>query len=160
MHPVKFMDNYITYMRKMIGKKPMFLVGAGVIITDSQGRILLIKRTDNNKWGLPGGSLELGETFEEAAEREAKEETGLLVTDLRLFRVYSGSRMHFVYPNGDEVYNAVCIFETSEYEGTAAPDGLESSSIGFFERDKLSETLHPPDKIIIDEYVKERPFNG
>lgn len=153
------MDNYVAYMRQMIGNKPMFLVGAGVIITDSQSRILLIKRTDNNKWGLPGGSLELGETFEEAAIREAREETGLLVTGLRLFRVYSGSRMHFIYPNGDEVYNAVCIFETSEYKGEAAPDGLESSSIGFFDRDRLPEPLHPPDKTIIDEYLKERSTN-
>jgi 8-oxo-dGTP pyrophosphatase MutT (NUDIX family) len=153
------MDNYVAYMRQMIGNKPMFLVGAGVIITDSQSRILLIKRTDNKKWGLPGGSLELGETFEEAAIREAKEETGLMVTDLTLFRAYSGSRMHFVYPNGDEVYNAVCIFETKEYKGKAVPDGIESSLIGFFGRDELPEPLHPPDKIIIDEYLKERPAN-
>jgi 8-oxo-dGTP pyrophosphatase MutT (NUDIX family) len=153
------MDNYVTYIRKMIGRKPMFLVGAGVIVSDNIGRILLIKRTDNGKWGLPGGSLELGETFEEAAAREVLEEAGIVVLKLRLFKVFSGGKMHFVYPNGDEVYNAVCIFETSVYKGQAAPDGVESSSIGFFDRDSLPEPLHPPDKTIIDEYLKERPIN-
>ncbi len=151
------MDNYVTYMRKMIGSKPMFLVGSGVLIIDEKDRILLIKRTDNNKWGIPGGSMELGETFEETAAREAREETGLLVSKLKLFKVYSGQRMHYVYPNGDEVYNAVCIFETSEYSGTDVPDGVESSLTGFFDMDNLPMPLHPPDKIIIDEYFKERP---
>ena len=93
------MDNYVTYMRKMIGSKPMFLVGSGVLIIDEKDRILLIKRTDNNKWGIPGGSMELGETFEETAAREAREETGLLVSKLKLFKVYSGQRMHYVYIN-------------------------------------------------------------
>ena len=154
------MDNYVIYMRKMIGRKPMFLVGAGVMVFDTKGRILLIKRTDNGKWGLPGGSLEMGETFEEAAVREVSEEAGIVVSNLRLFRVFSGKRMHFIYPNGDEVYNAVCIFETKDYSGTAVPDNIESSSIGFFEYDGLTESLHPPDMTIIEEYFKERAGNA
>lgn len=53
-----------------------------VIITDSEGRCLLLKRSKyskNNpgKWDLPGGKLELGERFEDAIIREVAEETGL-----------------------------------------------------------------------------------
>jgi len=51
--------DYISYMRDMIGNKPMFLVGGGTLIKNESGEILLIKRTDNGTWGIPGGSCEL-----------------------------------------------------------------------------------------------------
>lgn len=147
------MADYIKYMRKMIGNKPMFMVGSCAIISDSDGRILLIKRADNNRWGIPGGSLELGETFEEAAAREVLEETGITVNSLDLFNVYSGNRMHYVYPNGDEVYNTVCIFRTSDFSGTPVSDGMETSNIGFFNTYSLPDELHPPDIVILSDYT-------
>lgn len=58
---------------------PRVAVGA-IVIKD--GEILLVKRTkDPGKgcWAIPGGSVELGETLQEAAEREIREETGLIV---------------------------------------------------------------------------------
>ena len=57
------------------------IVGVGAVIVD-QGRVLLIKRGSPpllGEWSLPGGVVELGETLRAAAEREALEETGLLV---------------------------------------------------------------------------------
>lgn len=54
------------------------------------GRILLIRRVDTDRWALPGGMVDWGETVEEAARRELEEETGLtLVTVERLIGVYS-----------------------------------------------------------------------
>ncbi|HKL30603.1 MAG TPA: NUDIX hydrolase N-terminal domain-containing protein, partial [Natrialbaceae archaeon] len=52
-------------------------VGALAAIFDEDGRILLIKRSESGAWCLPGGAMELHETPEEAAVREAREETGL-----------------------------------------------------------------------------------
>lgn len=52
-------------------------VGADAAIFDAQGRILLMLRSDNQKWCLPGGLMDVGETPEQCAIREAKEETGL-----------------------------------------------------------------------------------
>ena len=58
------------------------IVGVGAVVLD-QGRVLLIKRGRpplQGEWSLPGGMVELGETLRHAAEREAREETGLIVT--------------------------------------------------------------------------------
>ncbi|WP_114906706.1 NUDIX domain-containing protein [Ornithinimicrobium murale] len=58
------------------------VLAASAVITDAAGRVLLIRRgTEPGRglWSVPGGSLDPGETFEEAAAREAFEETGLIV---------------------------------------------------------------------------------
>ncbi|NPV13442.1 NUDIX hydrolase [candidate division WOR-3 bacterium] len=53
-------------------------------------RIVLIERLNEPKgWALPGGFVNYGETVEEAVQREVKEETGLSLSGLRQFRVYS-----------------------------------------------------------------------
>jgi ADP-ribose pyrophosphatase len=66
------------------------LVGVGAIIVDD-GRVLLIKRGKApllGEWSIPGGMLELGETLREGAEREALEETGLVVRATELLGVF------------------------------------------------------------------------
>lgn len=57
------------------------IVGVGAVIIH-QGRVVLVKRGNPpllGEWSLPGGVVELGETLRAAAEREALEETGLIV---------------------------------------------------------------------------------
>lgn len=63
-------------------------VGAGAAVFDDDGRILLLKRADNRKWGVPAGAVEPNESAAEAAVRETKEETGLDVRILELVGVY------------------------------------------------------------------------
>jgi len=65
-------------------------VGVSLLITDEEGRLLLIRRAiepGKDKWGLPSGFVDWDESPEEAAMRECVEETGLVVSELQLFDV-------------------------------------------------------------------------
>ncbi|HNY66037.1 MAG TPA: NUDIX hydrolase [Deltaproteobacteria bacterium] len=60
------------------------------IIIEHQGGIVMIRRKNPPfGWALPGGFVDYGETVEDAASREALEETGLKLEDVRMFHVYS-----------------------------------------------------------------------
>ena len=148
------MSNYILELRKFVGQRPLIQCGTCVIISDSNN-ILMQLRTDNKKWGLPGGSIEIGEKVEEAVIREVKEETGLSIClkDLKLFAVFSGERQHYIYPHGDEVYNVVTVFTTSVFSGELQIDNTESSSLKFFKVDKLPTEISPPDIEVIEKYI-------
>ena len=71
---------YWKMLRDKVGNMPIMLMAAGVIIQNKAGEILLQKRSDSNKWGIPGGMLDYGESAEEAAIREVHEETGVDAT--------------------------------------------------------------------------------
>lgn len=73
----------------MVGHRPLILPGVAVLVIDDQERVLLQRRNEG-LWGMPGGFMELGESAEETARREVKEETGINVGQLSLITVYSG----------------------------------------------------------------------
>lgn len=78
----------IKIMQRQYPKQP--LVGVGAIIVDA-GRVALVKRGHApllGEWSIPGGMLELGETVRQGAEREALEETGLVVRAIELLGVF------------------------------------------------------------------------
>lgn len=86
------------------------IVTGGAIIRDNYGRILMQRRSDYGDWGLPGGGMDGCESIEETMIREIHEETGLDVTQYELYTVYSGPRMKYRYPDGNEVVFVMFIF--------------------------------------------------
>jgi ADP-ribose pyrophosphatase YjhB (NUDIX family) len=96
-------------MRALVGHRPLVLVSAGVLAFNARGWLLLHRRTDDGNWDMPGGCLEPGETLEEAARRDVREETGLALGALTLLRVFSGPEMFRQYPNGDQAYHVAAV---------------------------------------------------
>ena len=66
-----------------------FSVSAATVTVDDEGRVLLIRRADNDQWQIPGGIVEIGEQPVDAAVRETIEESGITPADLQLSGVYT-----------------------------------------------------------------------
>ncbi|MFF3024430.1 NUDIX hydrolase [Gottfriedia sp. NPDC057948] len=149
---------YIMDLRKVVGSRPLLMVGANVILLDSQKRVLLQLRKDNNTWGLPAGSLELGENLEETAKRELKEETGLTALKLEFFNIFSGKEFYYKYPHGDEVYNVIATYICTEYSGVLEKEESEVQDLRFFSFNELPSEISPPELPIIKSF-KDSLFN-
>jgi mutator protein MutT len=145
---------YIKELRKLIGSRPLIMVGAGIIILDEQDRILLTQRADNRAWSIPGGSLEPGETLEQAARRETEEEVGLQIGEMEFAGVYSGPELYYQYPNGDQVYNVTVVYESRDVSGSLRIDA-ESVQVRYFPLNDLPE-ISPPLKPVFEAYLARR----
>ncbi len=150
------MSDYIMDLRKVVGHRPLLQVGAGVILENERGQILLQRRADNKCFGYAGGSIELDEKVEDAAKRELYEETGLIADDLELFGVFSGKELHYTYPNGDEVSNIDIVFICKNYHGELSPQKSEVLELEFFSADNLPSPLSPPVRDVIYKWAKTK----
>ena len=150
------MSNYIMDLRAVVGYRPLLQVGASVIVTDAQDRVLLQLRTDNHCWGYAGGSVELDEEVESAARRELQEETGLIAGELRLFGVFSGKDTHYIYPNGDEVSNVDIVYVCRNWTGTLKCQEGEVDALKFFDLRDIPENLSPPIRKPLMAWVRSR----
>lgn len=137
------MNDYIQTMRRLIGQETLITVGCGAIIEDEQGRILLQQRKDRVNWCLPGGVMEIGETFIETLMREVQEESNLIIESPELFGIYSGPSGCQQYPNGDKIFSLQIIFRVTSYHGELRQEGPESHAHMFFERNSLPHPLNP-----------------
>ena len=144
------MKNYIKEIRKLIGHETLLTIGCGAIIEDEFGRILLQRRKDTNLWGVPGGLMELGETFLETLAREVYEETNLHIETPKLFGIYSGQNGFGNYPNGDQVFSVQVIFKTNKFTGVLKQEGEESNEHRFFDRNNLPTINKMQKPFIID----------
>lgn len=145
---------YILDLRKKIGHDPIIMTSGCVLILNEKNQILLQKRRDNGYWGYPGGSMELGESFEECAKREVFEETGLECLKLNYFTHMSGEQMHYIYPNKDEVYISELVFICTEYSGNLKIQESEVTEQQFFDLDHLPDPISPINIEVINKLVK------
>ncbi len=137
---------YLESLRKTLGHDMLMTVGCGVLIENEKGQVLLQKRSDTGEWCVPGGALELGETYEEAATRELREEVGIEVENLRLFGLYSGDDRVITYPNKDVVYSLAVIFITDSFKGTISDEDSEVLEHRYFYPDEIPvDNLFAPD---------------
>ncbi len=136
--------DYIQTLRQHLGSAPILMVGATVFALDEQNRLLMLMRTDNKMWGVPGGAVELGEKVEDAARREIREETGFEIDEMSLFGVFSGDELYYKYPNGDETHNISIVYLTRDLRGEMKINPEEHSGYEYFPLNALPENISPP----------------
>ena len=88
-------------------------------------------------WGFPGGAIEIGETPEQAAIRELKEETGLDAEVQSLLGVYTDSDMR--YPNGDQAHSICIVYCLKAIAGSLRCDQDETIDLKYFALDELPD---------------------
>jgi ADP-ribose pyrophosphatase YjhB (NUDIX family) len=131
--------------------------GASAIITDDQGRILLQRRSDNARWALPGGVMDIGESIGQAIVREVREETGLAVAPEDIVGVYSDPGHVFAYDDG-EVRQQFSVCFVCRIIGGELQVSKESSEVAFFSPEEIEGLdMHESIRLRIQHYLERRP---
>jgi 8-oxo-dGTP pyrophosphatase MutT (NUDIX family) len=152
---MSFKDSYLGKLRQIIGSAPVLIPGARLIVLNQNHELLFIKRTDFKTWGFIGGSSEFGENIITTATREAKEEAGIDVVNLKLWGVSTSLEdEHVKYPNGDEIHAHSMMFYTYDWNGEICADQVESSEVKFFSMDALPNEMHPNTKKALNKFLE------
>jgi ADP-ribose pyrophosphatase YjhB (NUDIX family) len=132
------------------------------IVQDGGGRLLLIRRTDNGYWSIPGGGVEPGESVSQAVAREVKEETGIDCEVTGLTGIYSDPNHVAAYDDG-EVRQEFSICFTARMLGGTITASRESSDVRFVSAGDISGyEMHPSIRLRIQHYFEGRvsPYIG
>jgi ADP-ribose pyrophosphatase YjhB (NUDIX family) len=108
-----------------------------VVVTNSAGEVLLIRRSDNDNWAVPGGAIDLGESLVQAAVRETREETGVDCEITGLVGIYTDPRHVMLYTSNGEVRQEFSIVLTARATDGEPTCSEESSEVRWVAREDL-----------------------
>ncbi|MBF6045967.1 NUDIX domain-containing protein [Streptomyces sp. NRRL B-1677] len=136
---------------------------ASVVVVDDAGRVLVIHKTDNNLWALPGGGHDIGESITDTAIREVREETGIEIEIERITGVYTNPRHVMAYDDG-EVRQQFTICFRAHSTGGALRGSQESKEVRWVSpADLPGLDIHPSMRLRIDhglEKGRTSPYVG
>lgn len=128
-------------------RNPSLTVDIIIHPSGDPGSIVLIQRRHPPLgWALPGGFVDYGESLEQAARREAKEETGLDLKELRQFRAYSD-------PARDPRRHTVTVVFSAQGVGTARASD-DAADLKIFPLRLTPENLAFDHRLILDDYIR------
>ncbi|MBN2620926.1 NUDIX hydrolase [candidate division WOR-3 bacterium] len=119
-----------------------------IIIRVHEGIVLIERKNPPYGWALPGGFIEYGESAEHAAQREAEEETGLMIENVRQFHTYSE-------PARDPRFHTISLVFTAYAQGIPRA-GSDAARIGIFEESTLPDAIVFDHRRILDDYFRQR----
>jgi ADP-ribose pyrophosphatase YjhB (NUDIX family) len=134
-----------------------------VVVTDDAGRILLIRRSDNDNWALPGGAMDIGESLGGAAVRETREETGIECEVTGLSGIYTDPAHVILYTSNGEVRQEFSIVLTARATSGQPTPSSESSEVRWITRDALgSYEMDVSMRLRVQHYLEQRaqPYLG
>ena len=140
------LTGFIPIIERMNPRNPVPTVD--IIIEIAEKIVLIKRRNPPYGWAIPGGFVDYGESAEEAARREAKEETGLEITGLKQFHTYSD-------PGRDPRKHTISVVFTAQAQGQprACDDAAE---IGLFDRATIPSELAFDHDQILDDYYRSK----
>jgi 8-oxo-dGTP pyrophosphatase MutT (NUDIX family) len=147
------MATRIDYLEDPSAPPPNRVVpSANLIATDPAGRVLLIRRTDNGNYALPGGGMDLGESLTDTAIREALEETGWQVEVDGLVGVFTNPGHVLHYTSNDEVRQEFSVVYYGRAIELVAEADSESSEVVWVAPDDLDGVgpMHPTMRYRLD----------
>lgn len=131
-------------------------------VRNDDGDLLMIHRTDNNLWALPGGGHDIGETIAQTVVREVREETGVDVEVTGVVGIYTNPNHVMAYDDG-EVRQQFSICFTARPVGGTLTTSSESREVVWVAPDKLNDLdIHPSMRLRIDHALADlpRPYIG
>ncbi|XVV05289.1 NUDIX hydrolase [Actinosynnema sp. CA-248983] len=131
-------------------------VAVSAIVQDPTGHLLMIRRTDNDKYAIPGGGQDVGETLAQAVVREVDEETGIHVEVTGLVGLYSNPNHVIAYDDG-EVRQEFSICFRAQPIGGELRTSNESKEVLWVEPNRLPDLdIHPSIRLRIDHGLSNR----
>jgi 8-oxo-dGTP pyrophosphatase MutT (NUDIX family) len=153
----------IDYLNDLNAPKANSIVpSVTAIVPNERGELLLVHKTDNNLWALPGGAMDVGEFMAETVVREVKEETGIDVAVTGVVGIYTNPNHVMAYDDG-EVRQQCSICFTTRVLGGQLATSSETSEVEWIAPGRLdSLNIHPSMRLRIDHYLQRRstPYIG
>ena len=131
-----------------------------VVVVNDAGEILMIRRTDNDNWAVPGGAIDLGESVAQAAVRETLEESGIECEISGIVGIYSDPKHVLLYTSNGEVRQEFSIVLTARPLSGQPTPSSESSEVRWVPVSEVRQyTMDRSMRIRIDDYLarKESP---
>jgi ADP-ribose pyrophosphatase YjhB (NUDIX family) len=131
-----------------------------VVVVNDAGEILMIRRTDNDNWAVPGGAIDLGESVAQAAVRETREESGIECEITGIIGIYSDPKHVILYTSNGEVRQEFSILLTSRPLSGQPTPSSETSEVRWIPISEVRNyTMDRSMRIRINDYLdrKESP---
>jgi len=128
-----------------------------VVVVNDAGEILMIRRTDNDNWAVPGGAIDLGESVAQAAVRETREESGIECEITGVVGIYSDPKHVILYTRNGEVRQEFSIVLTARPLSGQPTPSSESSEVRWIPVDNVPEyTMDRSMRIRINDYLARK----
>lgn len=136
---------------------------ANVVVVNERDEILMIRRSDNGNWAVPGGAMDLGESLSACAVREVEEETGIHCEITGLVGIYTDPRHVIYYTSDGECRQEFSVLFTARAVSGEPTPSDESRSVEWVRPSEAAElSMDRSMRLRIDHYLKksERPYLG
>jgi ADP-ribose pyrophosphatase YjhB (NUDIX family) len=128
-----------------------------VVVVNDADEILMIRRTDNDNWAVPGGAIDLGESVAQAAVRETVEESGIECELTGIVGIYSDPKHVLLYTSNGEVRQEFSIVLTARPLSGQPTPSSETSEVRWVPVSEVREyTMDRSMRIRINDYLAHR----